>query len=257
MGILNVTPDSFSDGGQFIRRDVALRAATEMYQAGATWLDIGGESTRPHAPAVSLQQELDRVLPLLEAIKRELPIKISIDTCKTQVMQAAVDRGVDFINDVNALQSEGALAVAAKAQVKVCVMHRQGQPQTMQDNPHYVDVVAEVKSFLAQRATACLQAGIKADNIYLDAGFGFGKTLDHNLRLMRALPQLAELGYPLLVGVSRKSMMGQILDKPVDQRLYGGLALAAFAWLNGASVIRTHDVAATMDVLKTIQALQA
>ena len=258
MGVLNVTPDSFSDGGQFFDLDDALQAADALYQAGADIIDIGGESTRPNAPAVSLQQELDRVMPVLEAIKTCLPVQISIDTSKTTVMQMAIDLGVNFINDVNALQADNALAVVANSNTKVCLMHKQGQPRTMQNNPQYDDVVAEVKAFLLQRVKLSQQAGIDTNRIVLDMGFGFGKTLQHNLTLMAAMQEFADLGYPLLVGVSRKTMIGQLLNNaPVNQRLYGGLALANYAWLNGAHIIRTHDVKATADSLKVLEAVIA
>lgn len=255
MGILNVTPDSFSDGGQFLQADAALNAVARLLQEGADIIDIGGESTRPNAPAVPLQQELDRVMPVIEAIQARFDVPLSVDTSKTEVMQAAIALGVNFINDVNALRAEGAIDAVAKSQVKVCLMHMQGQPSTMQDKPYYDDVVIEVQDFLLQRCQHCEQAGIDKSRIYLDAGFGFGKTLAHNLTLMRELKQLVALGYPVLVGVSRKSMIGQILDAPVDQRLYGGLALASYAWLQGAKIIRTHDVKATVDVLRVLQAV--
>ncbi len=253
MGILNVTPDSFSDGGQFQQRNLALRHAIKMYHQGADIIDVGGESTRPDAQVVSIQQELDRVIPIIEAIKAELPVDISIDTSKAKVMQAAINAGATIINDVTALRCESSLQVAARANATVCLMHMQGEPRIMQINPQYVDVVTEVKQFLLQRVEVCIAHGIK--KIWLDVGFGFGKTLEHNLQLMKCLETFTALDYPILVGVSRKSMIGNILNKPVEQRLYGGLGLTALAIAKGAKIIRTHDVAATRDVVTMVQAV--
>jgi dihydropteroate synthase len=255
MGILNVTPDSFSDGGRFQQQDVALSHAQQMLQQGVDIIDIGGESTRPDSQPVSVQQELDRVIPIIEAIKATLPVKISIDTSKAEVMRAAVAAGADMINDVAALRYENSLQAAAEANVPVCLMHMQGKPKTMQHNPQYDDVVAEVKQFLLQRVEACLHHGIAAHHIWIDMGFGFGKTLEHNLQLMNHLEQFTQLNYPVLVGVSRKSMIGKVLDKPVEQRLFGGLGLAALAVSKGAKIIRTHDVAATKEVIMMVQAV--
>jgi len=256
MGILNRTPDSFSDGGRFLAVDAALHHVEYMIASGAQIIDIGGESTRPGAEQVSLQIELDRTLPLLEKIKAEFPVFISIDTNKAAVMQAAIAAGADMINDIKALQNENALmTVSNHPKVKVCLMHLQGEPRSMQQNPQYHYVVTEVKQFLLDRIETCLTAGISADRIIIDPGFGFGKTLAHNLQLMRGLSQLTELNYPVLIGISRKSMLGALLNKTTDQRLYGGLALTTYALLQGAAIIRTHDVAETQDVLKVTQAL--
>ncbi len=256
MGILNLTPDSFSDGGRFNNVELALNHARQLVAEGADILDIGGESTRPNAPAVSVQEELDRVLPVLEKVRAELPVKISIDTSKAEVMRASIALGAHIINDVAALSYAGSLeAVAASPSVQVCLMHMQGEPRTMQHNPHYDDVVVEVKDFLLQRVAACAQAGIAPERIILDMGFGFGKTVQHNLQLLQQLESFTQLGYPVLVGVSRKSLLGVILNKPVTERLYGGLALATLAVQKGAQIIRTHDVAATVDVVNVTYAV--
>jgi dihydropteroate synthase len=257
MGILNITPDSFSDGGDFFSPDAALAQARRMAAEGAAWIDIGGESTRPGAQPVSVQEETDRVMPVLESIRAELPVKISVDTAKPALMRDAIAAGVEMINDVNALRTEGALEIlaAAPATVRVCLMHKQGTPRTMQVNPHYDDVVAEVRDFLAARIAVCEAAGITRNRLYIDPGFGFGKTLEHNLRLMHHLDALHILGCPVLTGVSRKSMLGAILNKPVKERLYGGLGLSVWAVMRGACIIRTHDVAPTVDILQTIRAV--
>ena len=257
MGILNVTPDSFSDGGRFTRTDTALQQARQMVEEGAGIIDVGGESTRPGAQPVSEQQELDRVIPVVEQIARELDVVISIDTSKAVVMREAIHAGAHMINDVLALRSEGALATAADLQVPVCLMHMQGEPRTMQTNPVYADVVSDVKSFLLQRAQACLEAGLSREQIILDPGLGFGKTLQHNLTLFKQLPEFVQLGYPILMGASRKSMIGSILDLPVDQRLYGSISLAALAAWLGASIIRVHDVGPTVQAIKTILAVKS
>ena len=256
MGILNVTPDSFSDGGQFIHLDKALYHAEQLYQQGADIIDIGGESTRPNAAIVSVEEELERVIPLLERIKAELPVEISVDTYKPKVMAAAIEAGANLINDVRALQEVGgAELLALHPHVSVCLMHMQGTPQTMQDQPFYENIVEEIKLFLKNRVQHCDNAGILPENIMLDVGFGFGKTLAHNLLLMRELHQFVALGYPVLVGVSRKSMIGNVLNKTTDQRLYGGLALATLAVQQGAALIRTHDVTETVDCIKIVQAV--
>ncbi|MEN8214842.1 MAG: dihydropteroate synthase [Pseudomonadota bacterium] len=256
MGILNVTPDSFSDGGHFFSIDSALKQARKMLEEGAEIIDIGGESTRPGAQAVSVQQELDRVIPVVEKIRAEFPISISVDTSKAEVMREAIAVGADMINDVMALRGEGSLAaVAASKSVQVCLMHIQGEPRTMQNNPHYNNVVNDIKTFLLERVQACLEAGIASNRLMIDPGFGFGKTVAHNLQLMQRLEVLTELDYPVLVGVSRKSLIGHILNKTVTERLYGGLALAVLAVSKGARVIRTHDVAATVDALKMTHAV--
>jgi len=256
MGILNVTPDSFSDGGHFFSVDTALKQARLMANEGADFLDIGGESTRPGAKAVSLQEELDRVIPIIEKIRAEIPIKISVDTNKSVVMREAIAAGANMINDVMALRGDGCLeTVAASTQVDICLMHIQGEPRTMQKNPHYQDVVNEIKNFLLARVEACLKAGISSERLIIDPGFGFGKTMAHNLLLMQQLQVLTALAYPVLVGVSRKSLIGQVLNRTVTERLYGGLALAVLAVSKGAQIIRTHDVAATVDALTMTQAV--
>ena len=256
MGILNLTPDSFSDGGLFMSRDQAVSHALKMADEGADIIDVGGESTRPGAPAVSVQEELDRVVPVIEALRREVEIPISIDTSKPQVMREAVSAGVGMINDVKALREENALAMAAGLGVPVCLMHMQGEPRTMQDNPRYANVIAEVGDFLFARAEACLAAGIGRDRIFLDPGFGFGKTLAHNLELMAGLDKLLELGFPLLVGVSRKSMFGALLEREVDERLAGSVAMAAIAAWSGASIVRAHDIAETKDAVRVAAAVR-
>ena len=255
MGILNVTPDSFSDGNRHTRIDAALERALRMAGEGAALIDVGGESTRPGAAAVDAAVEMARVVPVIEGIRAASDIAVSIDTSKPQVMAAAVAAGACVVNDVYALRSPGARAWAAGAGVGVCLMHMQGEPRTMQDNPHYDDVVAEVMGFLARERDACIEAGIEREAIVLDPGIGFGKGLAHNLMLLENLPRLAALGAPLLVGVSRKSFIGKILGRPVDERLYGGLGLAALAVAEGARIIRTHDVAATRDAIGMVSAV--
>lgn len=250
MGILNVTPDSFSDGGQFYALDNAIAQARKMVKDGADILDIGGESTRPGAEIVPVQQEIDRVVPVIEAISAEIDIPISIDTHKPEVMRAAIAAGAGLINDINALCTEGALQAAVELDVPVCLMHMQGTPQTMQSDPQYDDVVSEVKAFLLERIEACKQAGMSDDKIMLDPGFGFGKRARHNLRLMKHLSKLTALPYPVLVGVSRKSIIGEMLKVSVDERLAGSLALASIAVWQGAKLIRTHDVTATAQAVK-------
>ncbi|VAW88197.1 Dihydropteroate synthase [hydrothermal vent metagenome] len=257
MGVLNCTPDSFSDGGRFIIPGLALRQAIKMVEEGAAIIDVGGESTRPGAVAVSLQEELDRVLPVIEAIAAESAVIISIDTSKAEVMSAAVRAGAGLINDVCALQQTGALQAAVELQVPVCLMHMQGQPRSMQAQVKYTNVVQEVLNFLQERVDVCVAAGIDKNNLIIDPGFGFGKTLEHNKRLMQQLNEFVSLGLPVLVGVSRKSMVGTILGKKeVGERLFGSVALAALAVWQGAHIIRAHDVAATVDVVKTIDAIK-
>ena len=250
MGILNVTPDSFSDGGRYDVLDAAVEQGLKMQTEGAAIIDIGGESTRPGAAAVDLQQELDRVLPVIGVLSRELDIPISIDTSKPGVMREAVAAGAGMINDVNALNAAGAMEAAKDAAVPVCIMHMQGQPRTMQQAPDYQDVVSEVRQYLSDRLAACEAAGIPRRRIIADPGFGFGKTLEHNLNLLAALNSFRELGVPLLVGLSRKSTIGQITGRPLEERLAGSLAAAVMAVERGASIIRVHDVAATVDALK-------
>jgi dihydropteroate synthase len=257
MGILNVTPDSFSDGGRYLDPEAAVAQGLRLRAEGAAILDIGGESTRPGAEPVSVQQELDRVLPVIEALAPELDIPISIDTSKPEVMQAAVGAGAGMINDVNALRAAGALEAAAAAAVPVCLMHMQGEPRGMQQAPQYGDVLAEIKAYLAVRLAACMQGGIPRSRLLVDPGFGFGKTLQHNLALLAGLAAFAELGVPLLVGVSRKSMIGALTGRDPGQRLAGSLAAAVLAAERGARIIRVHDVAATVDALAVTQAVMA
>lgn len=256
MGILNVTPDSFSDGGRYRRLDAALHHAEAMVRAGATLIDIGGESTRPGAPPVSPQEELERVAPAVEAIARELDVTISVDTSTAEVMRESARLGAGLINDVRSLQRPGALAAAAASGLAVCLMHMRGEPGNMQDDPQYPDIHAEVHDFLAERLAVCEAAGISRERIVLDPGFGFAKTLEHNLRLFQHMERLHEFGLPLLVGVSRKSMIGKVLDRTVDERLYGSLALAALAVAKGAQIVRVHDVAETVDVVRMIAAVE-
>ncbi|GAB2720292.1 dihydropteroate synthase [Halomonas garicola] len=248
MGVLNVTPDSFSDGGCYTARDEALRQGERMLAEGATIIDVGGESTRPGAAPVTAQQELDRVAPVIEALSRELGALVSVDTSSAKVMREAGALGAGMLNDVRSLEREGALEAAAQSGLAVCLMHRQGEPQTMQDAPHYDQPIEQaVGDFLLERIAACEGAGLERERLLLDPGFGFGKTVEHNLRLLNRLQALDELELPLLVGMSRKSMIGKVLDRPVDQRLAGGLALAALAVERGAKILRVHDVAATVD----------
>ncbi|MGE8120836.1 dihydropteroate synthase [Pseudomonas fulva] len=256
MGILNVTPDSFSDGGRFSQRDEALRHAEAMVAAGATLIDVGGESTRPGARPVSVTEELERVAPMVEAIHRHLDVVVSVDTSTPAVMREAARLGAGLINDVRALERDGALDAAAATGLPVCLMHMRGEPGTMQDDPLYENVTQDVARYLQQRMVACANAGIEADRVVLDPGFGFAKTLAHNLSLFKHLEALHRLGRPLLVGVSRKSMIGLTLERPVDERLYGSLALAALAVTKGASILRVHDVAQTVDVVRMIAAVQ-
>ncbi|MBO2927009.1 dihydropteroate synthase [Metapseudomonas otitidis] len=257
MGILNVTPDSFSDGGRFSQRDAALRHASAMVASGATLIDVGGESTRPGARPVSPTEELERVAPVVEAIARELDVIISLDTSTPAVMREGARLGAGLINDVRALRRDGALDAAADTGLPVCLMHMRGEPGNMQDAPAYDDVLREVGDFLLERMRACSEAGIPEERIVLDPGFGFAKSLQHNLVLFRHLAELGRLGRPLLVGVSRKSMIGQVLGRDVDQRLYGSLGLAALAVSKGACILRVHDVAETVDVIRMIAAVEA
>ena len=255
MGILNVTPDSFSDAGRYAGLEAALERARQIVAEGAGIIDVGGQSTRPGALAVEESVEIARAVPVIEGIAASCDVAISIDSSKPGVMRAAVAAGACIINDVYALREPGARAVAAESQVGVCLMHMQGEPRTMQDSPHYNDVVGEVMEFLAQERRACIEAGVASDAIALDPGFGFGKNLEHNLTLLRELPRLAALGAPLLVGVSRKSVIGKILGKSVNDRLYGGLGLAALAVVKGARIIRTHDVGPTVDAVRSVSAV--
>ncbi|HQS37006.1 MAG: dihydropteroate synthase [Methylotenera sp. 24-45-7] len=255
MGIVNVTPDSFSDGGQYAATDLAVAHAQQLIAEGADILDIGGESTRPGAEPVSLQEELRRVIPVIEALSKISTVPLSIDTYKPQVMQAAIQAGVDIVNDIRALQEEHALEIVANSNVGVCLMHMQGVPQTMQINPTYADVLSEVQQFLADRAVACLAHGINKNRIMLDPGFGFGKTKEHNIALIQHLDRLTQLGYPLLVGLSRKSVLGKIAGGDELQRLHAGLAASVISVMKGAKVVRVHDVKATVDALKVVAAV--
>jgi len=256
MGVLNRTPDSFSDGGAYTDIDVALRQALRMIEEGAAIIDIGGESTRPGSIAVSVQQELDRVIPLIERLVSEQAALVSIDTSKPEVMGAAVKAGAVMINDIHALRLPGALEAARACAIPVCIMHMQGEPRSMQQHPHYEDVVAEVKQFLEERSQVCESAGIPRKRILIDPGFGFGKTLAHNLSLLRQLGEFTSSGQLLLVGLSRKSMIGALLgDAPVGKRLQGSVAAAVIAVLQGASIIRSHDVQPTVEALKIAAAV--
>ena len=256
MGILNITPDSFSDGGDFLSPDNALLQARRMVEEGADIIDVGGESTRPGAMAVSEQQELDRVIPIISAIAAEFPVPVSVDTSKAAVMREAAAAGAGFINDVMALRAPGAVDAARSAGVPVCLMHMQGEPRSMQQNPSYRDVVSDVRAFLTSRIEVCLAGGIPKDRLLLDPGFGFGKTLEHNLGLLKELSVFVDMGLPLLVGVSRKSMIGMILGgNPVRERLYGSIAAAVMAFERGASILRVHDVRPTVEALKVAEAV--
>ncbi|MBK5931697.1 dihydropteroate synthase [Halochromatium salexigens] len=257
MGILNVTPDSFSDGGDFVCVARALAHAEQLVAEGAAIIDVGGESTRPGAEPVPEAQEIDRVVPVIEALSRRLEVPISIDTSKPEVMRTAARAGAGMINDVFALQAPGALRVAAETGLPVCLMHMQGLPRTMQHEPRYADVVAEVIDFLRARIHACEQAGIARHRLVLDPGFGFGKRLAHNLTLLARLDRLAELGCPLLVGLSRKSMLGALTGRDVRGRTPAGVAAAVLALARGAAIIRTHDVAATQDAIRVFAAVGA
>ncbi|MEM6981756.1 MAG: dihydropteroate synthase [Pseudomonadota bacterium] len=255
MGIVNVTPDSFSDGGQFLNTTAALSHAMQLLDDGATILDIGGESTRPGAPDVSLEDELKRVIPIIKAIREQSDCVISIDTSKAEVMRQAIEAGADIVNDVRALQEPGAIDVVAQfPEVAVCLMHMQGQPRSMQQAPHYNDLAGEINDFFSQRIAACEAAGIKQSQLILDPGFGFGKTLKHNYQILAQFNDYAKLGLPLLAGLSRKSMIGNLLNRDTDDRLAGSLAGALIAAQNGAHIIRVHDVKETADVLGVYQA---
>ena len=254
MGILNVTPDSFSDGGCFTELDAALRQAERMLAEGADILDVGGESTRPGASAVSLEEEMARVLPVVERLSAAFDVPLSVDTSKPEMMRAAVAAGAGMINDVNALNAPGALEAAAVSAVPVCLMHMQGEPRTMQTAPQYDDVVADIIDYLGRRVMACVQAGIPRERLLIDPGFGFGKTLQHNLELLRDLGRFGELGLPILVGISRKSMLGAVTRRPVGERVAASIAAAIMAVERGAGIVRVHDVADTVDALKVWRA---
>lgn len=256
MGILNVTPDSFSDGGRFHACDRALRHVEQMLSEGVDIIDVGGESTRPGAASVSVEEEMERVIPVITAIRERFDVALSVDTSKPEVMLAAVSAGADLINDVCALQQSGALMACAQLTVPICLMHMQGQPHTMQQSPHYHDVVQDIAQFFQERITACETAGIARQRLILDPGFGFGKTLSHNVELLHRLAAFSDFGLLILVGLSRKSMIGALLDnRPVEGRLHGSVAGAVIAAMQGANVVRVHDVGATVDALKIVNAV--
>lgn len=255
MGILNVTPDSFSDGGKFDTLNGGLIQAAEMINQGADIIDVGGESTRPGAKPVTVQQELDRTIPIIEALASRFDTLLSIDTSKALVMTEAIKAGAGLINDVRALREGNALQAAAQSGAAVCLMHMQGQPRTMQSNPTYSDVVIEVKQFLSNRINDCIDAGIPKSKLIVDPGFGFGKTLPHNYQLLGRLAELHDLSVPLLVGISRKSMIGTVLDCDVEHRLSGSLTAATIALMKGAHILRVHDVKQTVDAVKIVSAL--
>ena len=256
MGIVNVTPDSFSDGGKFTSTDLAVEHALKLIEEGADILDVGGESTRPGAAIVSLDEELKRVIPVIEALSKACHVPISIDTYKPEVMRQAIAAGADIVNDIRALQEPNALEIVAQSNVGICLMHMQGTPQTMQLEPHYADVVSEVKQFLVGRVNAALAHGIKKNRILLDPGFGFGKTRAHNIALIQHLDELNIFGLPLLVGLSRKSVLGSIAGGNEGQRLYASIAASVISAMKGAKIIRVHDVKATVDALKVVTAIQ-
>jgi dihydropteroate synthase len=256
MGVLNVTPDSFSDGGQYFDQERAIERAQCIADEGAQIVDVGGESTRPGAQAVPLAEELRRVIPVVRAVARHSSLLISVDTSRPEVIEQAVDAGAAIINDVRALQLPGAMESLARSGAACCLMHMRGEPATMQQSVHYQDVVAEVRSMLASRIAACEAAGVAADRLCVDPGFGFGKLTDHNLRLLRALADLCTLDRPVLVGLSRKSMLKELTGRGKQERLAGSIALATAAVLNGASIVRAHDVAATVDAVRVAAALR-
>ncbi|MFK5895097.1 MAG: dihydropteroate synthase [Pseudomonadota bacterium] len=255
MGILNVTPDSFSDGGNFNTHDKALSHARDMFNQGASIIDVGGESTRPGSENISLQQELDRVIPVIEKINQQLDVIISIDTSKAQVMQEAKSAGAGFINDVTALQGEGSLQMAAKLGLPICLMHMQGSPDSMQNSPGYNNVIGDVLHFFNNRIEACIQSSIRKDQLIIDPGFGFGKTLQHNLQLLNCLSEFKTIDLPILIGLSRKSLLQHITGRVVEDRLAGSLSLAVIAALNGGTIFRVHDVKETVDALNVVQAI--
>lgn len=258
MGIVNMTPDSFSDGGNYNNLDDAMRRVDSMIQAGALFIDVGGESTRPGAAEVSVEEELDRVIPLVEKIARYFDVWISVDTSKPQVITESAKAGAHLINDIRALTEPGAIEAAAKTQLPVCIMHMQGDPKTMQNAPHYQqDIYQEVDQFFTQHINRCINAGIERQKIILDPGFGFGKTLQHNYRLLAKLKNFHHFGLPLLVGMSRKSMIGQVLNVPPQERMIGSVSCAVIAAMQGAQIIRVHDVKETFDALRIVQATLA
>ena len=256
MGILNVTPDSFSDGGQFNRLEDALERALQMQEQGAEIIDIGGESTRPGATPVTVDEEIERVIPVIEKIRQHSDIAISIDTSKPRVMRAAIEAGASMVNDVNALHAEGAIELCVEYQVPVCLMHKQGDPSDMQDRPQYENAVEEIKQYLIERANICIEAGLSAEKICIDPGFGFGKTLENNLSLLKEMAQFCALDYPVLVGISRKSMFGLLLGREVEDRLVASTSAVVIAYHKGARFFRVHDVAETCDALKLCEAIK-
>ncbi len=255
MGVVNITPDSFSDGGKFLNRDAAVTHALRLAEEGAAIIDIGGESTRPGASPVGTEEELRRVIPVIEQLAGKTTAIISIDTSKPEVMRAAADAGAGLINDVRALREPGAMQAAADTRCAVCLMHMLGEPRTMQESPQYGDVVAEVSAFLEERVREARNSGIAEERIAIDPGFGFGKTVAHNLEILRRLRELTRSARPVLVGLSRKSMLKSLLGRGPDERLHGSVALAVMAVLNGARIVRAHDVAATVDAIKTVMAV--
>ncbi|MDN5869752.1 MAG: dihydropteroate synthase [Nitrococcus sp.] len=256
MGILNITPDSFSDGGDFFGPDAAIARARTMVEEGAAIIDVGGESSRPGAVKIALAEEMRRVIPVIEALARELPVPVSLDSTKPEVMRAAAHAGAGLINDILALQRNGALAAVAQTSLPVCLVHMQGNPRTMQVHPRYDDVVEDVHQFFAARIQACEAAGISRERLIIDPGFGFGKSVVDNLRLLKALGRFCDLGLPVLVGLSRKSFLGKLTNRLVSQRLVSGLTAAVLAVLNGARIIRTHDVAETVEALRVVEHVQ-
>lgn len=257
MGILNITPDSFSDGGKFLDLDYAISHAKKMIEEGADIIDIGGESSRPGSIPISAQQELDRIIPVIEKLQKETSIPISVDTYKFEVMQEAMKYGVKIINDITALSDQRALKLIQENNITVCLMHMQNKPQNMQQNPHYENVIQEIYDFLVAKIKMCEAAGISKDKIIIDPGFGFGKTVEHNLQIINNLKKFKALKCPILIGVSRKSTIGAILGADIADRLYGSLAAATLAVYNGANIIRTHDVKATRDAMKVVMAIRA
>jgi len=255
MGVLNVTPDSFSDGGRFAELPAALAQAERLAGEGAAIIDVGGESTRPGAAPVGVDEELRRVIPVIERLVERLALPVSVDTCKPEVMRAAIAAGASMINDVTALRAPGAIEAVAESDVAVCMMHMRGEPRTMQNEPRYTDVLVEVRDFLRGRVACCIEAGISVSRLVIDPGFGFGKTLEHNLELLRRLPELAADGHPVLAGLSRKSMIGKLTGRADGEHLGGSLALATLAMLAGAKIVRAHDVAPTVDAIRIIAAM--
>lgn len=257
MGVLNITPDSFSDGGYYFSASKAVEQASLFIEQGASYIDVGGESTRPGAAPVSAEKELERVIPVIEAIRERFDIPVSIDTSKAIVMREAVAAGASMINDVCALQNDEALSAAAETTVPLCLMHMQGEPRTMQENPHYDNLFDEIKGFFEKRINACKQAGISKERLILDPGIGFGKTQQHNLQILANLDRFNGFGLPLLIGVSRKSMIGNITGRPVDERMIGSLAAVSVAAWQGAAILRVHDVKETVEALAVVNAIKS